>query len=67
MQLLCTFVGPYIEQSNLLINRFDMKLKRMFVAALMMFSMTAMVAQEMPPIPVDPGQLLHCTACGFHQ
>ena len=33
-----------------------MKLKRMFVAALMMFSMTAMVAQEMqmPPIPVDP-------------
>ncbi len=54
MQLLCTFVGPYIEQSNLLINRFDMKLKRMFVAALMMFSMTAMVAQEMPPIPVDP-------------
>jgi zinc protease len=54
VQLLCTFVSPYIEQSNLLINRFDMKLKRMFVAALMMFSMTAMVAQEMPPIPVDP-------------
>ena len=33
-----------------------MKLKRLFVAALMMLSMTAMVAQEMqlPPIPVDP-------------
>ena len=33
-----------------------MKLKRMFVAALMMFSMTVMVAQQMqlPPIPVDP-------------
>jgi zinc protease len=31
-----------------------MKLKRMFVAALMMFSMTAMMAQQMPPIPVDP-------------
>ena len=33
-----------------------MKLKRLFVAALMMFSMTALVAQEMqlPPIPVDP-------------
>ena len=33
-----------------------MKLKRLFVAALMMFSMTAMVAQEMqlPTIPVDP-------------
>jgi len=33
-----------------------MKLKRMFVAVLTMFSATAMVAQEMqmPPIPVDP-------------
>ena len=31
-----------------------MKLKRMFVAALMMFSMTAMMAQQMPLIPVDP-------------
>ena len=33
-----------------------MKLRRLFVAALMSFSMTALVAQEMqlPPIPVDP-------------
>ena len=33
-----------------------MKLKKLFVAALMLFSTTAMVAQQMqmPPIPVDP-------------
>ena len=33
-----------------------MRLRKLFVAALMMFSTTAMVAQEMqmPPIPVDP-------------
>ena len=32
-----------------------MKLKKMLMAALMLFSMTAMVAQmQMPPIPVDP-------------
>jgi len=32
-----------------------MKLKKVLMAALMMFSTTAMVAQmQMPPIPVDP-------------
>ena len=31
-----------------------MKFKKLFVAALMLFSATAMVAQQMPPIPVDP-------------
>ena len=31
-----------------------MKLRRLLVAAVAMFSMTGMVAQQMPPIPVDP-------------
>ena len=37
------------------LNQKEMKLKKVLIAALMMFSTTAMVAQmQMPPIPVDP-------------
>ncbi len=37
------------------LNHKEMKLKKVLMAALMMFSTTAMVAQmQMPPIPVDP-------------
>jgi hypothetical protein len=40
----------------LTIIKFAMRLRKLFVAALTLFSTTAMVAQEMqmPPIPVDP-------------
>ena len=37
-----------------LLNQGKMKLKKLLMAALMLFGTTAMVAQEMmPPIPVD--------------
>ena len=47
--------ASYIKQKSFIYIK-TMRLRKLFVAALLMFSTVAMVAQEMqmPPIPVDP-------------
>ena len=53
-------VADYVNETyylfNNVLNSINMRLKRLFTAVLMLFSMTAMMGQQMqlPPIPVDP-------------